>query len=88
MNRKAWAAMNDALVDLSSSSHQVISNAIVEGLHAAGFVIVPHEITDKMLEDAGSIRDEYGGDLSDQDYRDWWSAVLHGPIAERQEAKE
>ncbi len=39
-----------------------------------------------MLEDAGQMTIEYG--LVDQDYRDWWSTVLHGPKAERQAAEE
>jgi len=44
MKREAWEAMNNSLRNKYRPKvhHQVISDDIVEALHDAGFVIVPH----------------------------------------------
>ncbi len=85
MDRAAWAAMNDAIANNPNTNLQVVSNEIVESLHGAGYLIVPHTITDQMLNDAGSI-DAVFYDLHtiDREHRDWWASALKEPIANRQ----
>jgi hypothetical protein len=89
MKREAWEAMNNSVSSKYKLkvNHQIVTDSLIEDLHEAGFVIVPHEITDEMLEDGGSLGDEYDTN-PDQALRDWYSAALVGVIQNRQRSEQ
>lgn len=94
MKREAWEAMNNSVSSKYKLkvNHQIVTDSLVEDLHEAGFVIVPHEITNEMLVDAG-ITGDIGDDIDenidmDQVMRDWYSAAIFGCISNRQRSEQ
>ena len=57
---------------------QAAITAHLAALEAQGMVIVPREPTDKMLEDAGTIKDWdiTNGNDADEVHIDWWEAMI------------
>lgn len=83
MRYEAWGAMNNIIArHRPETHHQIVSDEIVESLHEAGYIIVPHKITNKMLVDGGTME---GSD--DNSHRDWYGTVISGCIENRQQSE-
>ena len=78
MKREAWEAMNNSLINKYKNkvNHQIISDSLVEDLHEAGFVIVPHEPTPKMYESVG-VDIEGNTQVLHEVYKDYTEMVAH-----------
>ena len=87
MKREAWAAINSVTIKDPNINHQVLSNEIVDALHEAGFVIVPHETTDEMV--TAGVRTTYWNDISDPYLcvMNVYQAMLSNHIDNRQQSE-